>query len=54
MKKKEKTPEPQIDESLLTPEQKEALKPQKKTGWIVFFSVIFGLMLICLIVILAL
>lgn len=51
MKKKED--EPQIDESLLTKEQYEEFHRKRNyKPWIIFFSVLFGLMAVCLTVIL--
>lgn len=48
-----KEKEPEIDESLLTKEQYEELHRKRNyKPWIIFFSVLFGLMAICLVVIL--
>lgn len=52
---KDKTPEPEIDESLLTPAQKREMeKPLFNVKWAVFWGVVLLLMLTCLIVILVL
>ena len=50
---KDKSPEPEIDESLLTPEQYEELHRKRNyKPWIIFFAILFALMAICLTVIL--
>ena len=52
---KNKEPEPEIDESLLTPAQKRLMhQKQFNWKWGVFWGVVLLLMLICLIVILVL
>lgn len=52
MKRKDKTPEPEVDVSLLTEEQKkEYLRKPNWVPWAVFFGIILGLMVICIIVI---
>lgn len=55
MKKKDQDPIPEIDESLLTPEQKEELyRKPKIAGYVIFFSVMAVLIAACIIVIYAL
>ena len=55
MKKKDQDPIPEIDESLLTPEQKEELHHKPKiAGYVIFFSVMAVLIAACIIVIYAL
>ena len=55
MKKKDQDPIPEIDESLLTPEQKEELHSKPKiAGYVIFFSVMAVLIAACIIVIYAL
>ena len=55
MKKKDQEPIPEIDESLLTPEQKEGLHRKPKiAGYVIFFSVMAVLIAACIIVIYAL
>lgn len=49
---KEKEKEPEIDESLLTPEQYAELhKKRNYKPWIIFFSVLALLIIICIVVI---
>lgn len=49
---KEKDPEPQIDESLLTPEQYEEMHRKRNyKPWIVFFASLAALMIVCVVVI---
>ncbi len=49
---KKKDPEPQIDESLLTPEQYEEIHRKRNyKPWIIFFSVLAGLIITCIVVI---
>ena len=54
--KKETEPMPEIDESLLTPEQKEEMEKEQRVPWkfIIFTGVILTLMIACIIVIVAL
>ena len=55
MKRKNEEVEPEIDESLLTPRQKEEMgKPLFPKKAFIFFAVILVLIVICIIVILAL
>ncbi len=55
MSKKEKEDIPEIDETLLTPEQKAEMDTKHLTrGWIIFFGVMFALILACIIVIIVL
>lgn len=55
MKKKDQDPISEIDESLLTPEQKEELyRKPKIAGYVIFFSVMAVLIAACIIVIYAL
>lgn len=55
MKKKDQDPISEIDESLLTPEQKEELHRKPKiAGYMIFFSVMAVLIAACIIVIYAL
>ncbi len=55
MKKKDQDPIPEIDESLLTPEQKEELHCKPKiAGYVIFFSVMAVFIAACIIVIYAL
>ena len=50
---KNKTSEPEIDESLLTKEQYEELHRRRNLKpWIIFASVLLGLMAVCIAVIL--
>lgn len=53
MKKKEKdnSPIPEIDESNLTPEQKEDLHPPFQWGMLIFILVVLGLLIACMIVV---
>ncbi len=45
--------EPKIDESLLTKEQYEEIHRKRNyKPWVIFFSVLFGLMAVCVAVIL--
>lgn len=53
--KKDKEPTPQIDESLLTPEQKEELnKRHFSVGYLIFFGIIIIAFAACLIALYAL
>ena len=54
--KKEEENIPEVDESLLTEEQKAALEEEKKIpwGWIIFMGVVLTLIIACVIVVLAL
>ena len=55
MKKKDQELIPEIDESLLTPEQKEELHRKPKiAGYVIFFSVMAALIIASIIVIYAL
>lgn len=55
MKKPQEEKMPEIDESLLTPEQKEELSRKKRVWpWLLFFFIIFALMAGCMIVIFSL
>lgn len=51
---KNKKEEPKIDESLLTPEDRQELHPKFPLGWVIFFSIIVLLMVACIIVIVCL
>lgn len=52
MKKKDKTPEPEVDVSLLTEEQKEEyLRKPNWRPWAIFFGVTIALMIVCVVVI---
>lgn len=49
---KEKTPEPEVDESLLTPEQKaELAKPKVSKNWWILWGVLAALIIACVLVV---
>lgn len=54
MKKKENLPEPEIDESQLTEEQKEGLHPPFPWKWAIFVGIIVILIVVAFVVIYAL
>ena len=51
MKKKEQLPEPEVDESVLTEEQKEGLHPPFPWKWAIFVGVVLTLIVVCFLVI---
>lgn len=56
MMKKEEENIPEVDESLLTEEQKQAMEAERKVpwGWLIFMGVVLTLIVACVIVVLCL
>ena len=52
--KKDQTPEPQIDESQLSEEDRTQLHPKFPWGWVIFFAIVTILIIVCISVIAAL
>lgn len=54
--KKEEENIPEVDESLLTEEQKQIIEAERKTpwGWLIFMGVVLTLIVACVIVVLCL
>ena len=54
--KKEEENIPEVDESLLTEEQKQAMEAERKIpwGWLIFMGVVLTLIVACVIVVLCL